>query len=78
VDQCPVESLSRKPPLAGWRLVAASAGCFLLPLVLAVVGAVIGRFSPHAQLAGAICGLVLGTVCCVPLARFFAATKEVA
>ena len=77
-DQCPEEELLHEQTLRGWRLMSVSVGFFLVPLILAVVGAACGRSNPHTQLAGAIAGLTLGTVCFAVLARLIAAKKEVA
>ena len=56
------------PPLTGWRFAATSAGCFLGPVVLAILGSnALGTFSgdhslgiAEGQLLGAIGGLAVG------------------
>ena len=78
-DQCPGgDELLREQPLRGWRLMAVSIGFFVTPLILALIGAACGRSNPHAQLAGAIAGLTLGSVCFAFVARVIVAKKEVA
>ena len=42
-----------------WPLVA-SIGFFLLPIVLAIAGAILGRAGPSWQLLGAVVGLTVG------------------
>ncbi|HUS90617.1 MAG TPA: SoxR reducing system RseC family protein [Phycisphaerae bacterium] len=59
-------------PLEGGRLVAASLGVFMLPLVLAIVGAAVAGGEGTRQLLGALGGLVVGLaggVCVARLAR---------
>ena len=50
---------------------------FLVPLMLAVAGAVCGRARADTQLAGALAGLVLGIAGFAILARVFAKKKDV-
>lgn len=45
---------------SGWRLVAIAVGLFLVPIVLAIVGALFGGESQDAQLVGALAGLAIG------------------
>jgi hypothetical protein len=47
-------------PFRGWHLVLISAGLFLGPVGLAIVGAILGGDRPAAQLLGAVTGLLLG------------------
>ena len=65
-------SVEDKTDLAGWRLTAAAAGVFLVPLLPAVAGAVvIPRLwcHPAAQIAGGAGGLLIGAVAAAAAAR---------
>jgi hypothetical protein len=75
-DQCPAAGELSQRTLQGWRLASVSIGCFLVPLVLAVIGAICVRFSPQAQLVGALAGLALGCVSSVLLTKLVDANKE--
>ena len=57
---CAIEPADAAGGPAGWRLVAAAAGIFLLPLALAVGGAALAGPGGAAQLLGAIVGLAAG------------------
>jgi hypothetical protein len=46
--------------LAGWPLVGSAILIFLVPLVFSVVGAIIPRPHPLAQLFGSVAGLIVG------------------
>ena len=46
----------------GWTLVISAAAAFLLPLVLAMTGAAIGRDNPNNQVAFTFVGLAIGLV----------------
>lgn len=50
------------PDLAGWRLAATSFAVFCVPIALAIIGAALWGGGATGQLAGGICGLVLGAV----------------
>jgi len=68
-DQPLSASESEGQMLAGWQLVLASAGFFLLPIVMAIVGcSLVTVWGPAIQLVGAIAGLGLG-LACVKVAR---------
>ena len=63
--------------LSGWRLAAMAVLAFLLPLALAVVGAVLGGSDEVRQLAGAAIGLAVGVAIAVIGARWIRrAAKE--
>ena len=49
-------------PLHGWRFVLASAGLFLVPVLLAIAGAACFAENRHGQFVGAVIGLGLGLV----------------
>lgn len=58
--------------LTGWRLTAVAAGVFLVPLLLAVAGAIVlPRFwpGPAAQIVGGAGGLLVGVVLAVVAGR---------
>ena len=57
---CAIEPASVPGGLGGWRLVAAAAGIFLLPLALAVGAAALAGPGGAAQLLWAIAGLAVG------------------
>ena len=65
----PAENQAEGPLLAGWRLGLVSAGLFLGPVVLAILGAGILGSSPGRQLAGAIGGLGMGFAVSVGVTR---------
>ena len=69
--QCAVGQPVQGQAIRGSRLVLASIACFLIPLVLALVGTFVCRFSPTAQLLGATTGLVIGMVFWGLVARLF-------
>jgi hypothetical protein len=75
-ERCPDEQVPTDPPLRGRRLMTTAVAFFLAPLVLAVVGALCGGGNADAQLAGALAGLLLGTISSVLWARVFVAKKE--
>lgn len=55
--------------LCGWPLATAAFFVFVLPLVLAILGAVwVGR-NPNTQLLGALAGFVVGVLLAVVVAR---------
>ena len=58
--------------LRGWRLVLASSGLFLLPLLLAAAGAAFAGKSEGAQALGGIIGLGLGLTVAAVLAKVVA------
>ena len=68
-SQCPGDQQSQanepeSPTLVGRQLVIASAGFFLLPIALAIVGSALAtRWNPGIQLVGAIVGMGLGLAC---------------
>lgn len=47
-------------PLRGWSLATAAAGFFLLPLFIAIGGALLGGPGPTGQLLGGLAGLGAG------------------
>ena len=55
--------------LTGWRLVAASMGLFIGPILLALTGAACLASRPGSQLLGAMTGLLLGIGGSVTVAR---------
>ena len=60
VQDCPADGSRDDLPLCGWRLGLFSMGMFLVPGVLAIVGAMCYAESRVAQFLGAIAGLVIG------------------
>lgn len=62
--------------LQGWGLVLPAGGVFLVPLVLAVIGAVIAGSSRIAQIIGALSGLLIGTAGAAIIARLLRHTDE--
>ena len=62
--------------LTGWRLTLSAAAAFLGPLILAIVGAVIGSPSPVGQWVGAGVGLVIGLAAAVVVGRRLAAPRK--
>lgn len=70
-SECPSSKAcdeSSTPALAGRSMVLAAISTFLLPLVLALSGAILGSPDPSAQLGGGVAGLGLGVI----VARFLA------
>jgi hypothetical protein len=67
IQGCPAEGREEAP--SGWRLGLASAGLFLGPGVLAIIGAVCYSGSQIGQFLGAIGGLVIGMTGSVMIAR---------
>ncbi|NKB72454.1 MAG: hypothetical protein GKR89_35710 [Candidatus Latescibacteria bacterium] len=63
---CPVKEVCQTGeeaavlPMQGGVFGRAAVLCFLLPLVLALLGAALGRGEPVGQLLGGLIGLVLG------------------
>jgi hypothetical protein len=57
-------------------LAAASFVCFLLPLSLAIAGAVCLGASPHAEAAGAVFGMVAGILVSRSILRLLDGAKE--
>jgi hypothetical protein len=55
--------------LSGPRFALAASGCFLLPLLFALFGALRYRSNAAAQLGGAVAGLALGMLCWWGLSR---------
>ena len=76
--QCTVGQLSPGQTIQGTRLVLASVACFLVPLILALVGTALCRFSPTAQLLGATAGLTIGMVGWGLVGRLFEIPEEAA
>ncbi len=60
VSPCPGEATPADGPYSGWRLAALSAGIFLAPVLLAILGTVLAGPKPERQLIGALAGLALG------------------
>ncbi len=54
------QAAGEAPLLEGWPLAGAAAGVFLMPLLMAMAGAVIVGDSAVGQLAGGAAGLALG------------------
>ena len=54
---------------SGWRLVLASVGLFLGPVVLAIAGVLLAGAEAEARTAGAVGGLVLGMAISVVIGR---------
>jgi len=57
------------PEVAGWRLVAMTAGVFLVPPAAAMVGALVVGGSETGQFIGAMAGLALGVAVAAGTAR---------
>ncbi len=68
-DSPPTPDAADEPGLAGWRLVSTSIGMFLVPIALAIIGAICGGGNPGSQLLGALVGLTIGIVAAVGIAR---------
>jgi len=60
ISDCRVDVVPEGSPLAGWRLVAASIGLFLGPILLALAGTICFSSGPELQLLGAAAGLIVG------------------
>ncbi len=80
-DKCELagalESAAARQGIAGWRMVMASTLVFLLPLVLAMAGAVLMRQAGETrQLIGAAAGLAAGVAVAVPLMRLIRPKHE--
>ncbi len=56
-------------PLIGWGMVGSSIMFFVLPLIFALVGAVILRSGPGLEVIGGVAGLVVGMTTACLLAR---------
>lgn len=67
-DESPHAEAS-KPALGGFRGVLIPIGLFLFPVVLAVVGAVLGRKTASGELLGGLLGLATGMAASVFVAR---------
>jgi hypothetical protein len=63
-------------PFRGWHLVLISAGLFLGPVGLAIVGAILGGDRPAAQLLGAVTGLLLGMAAGILTAKLLGSNDE--
>ncbi|MGD9874285.1 MAG: hypothetical protein AB7T27_08430 [Kiritimatiellia bacterium] len=61
-EHCHLMPLDMKGALSGGRLVLASAGVFLFPLILAIGAGIMFRENPDRQALGAIAGLVIGAL----------------
>ncbi|MBN2474432.1 MAG: hypothetical protein JXB62_07475 [Pirellulales bacterium] len=59
---CAVHDEAAAVPPSGWRLGLVFTGLFLVPVVLAIAGAVAMRDSAAGQLVGGLAGLGLGLV----------------
>ena len=84
-SQCSADSAiptaDREGIFTGWRLAAAALWVFVLPLVLAVVGAVVARScwpGPGRMLLAAITGLAAGGAISWPAAKLIVAKPAVA
>ena len=76
---CPTEESLDGAPLAGWPLAAASAGLFLGPIILAIVGSLCAGGGQASRLVGALLGLALGMAVAVGVHRWLHAKgKETA
>lgn len=62
--------------LSGWRMTVATCSCFLLPLVLAALGAWLLGSSGAGQALGAVAGLVLGGLLGALVMRTFLPSEE--
>jgi len=56
--------------LCGWRLSVAALVVFLVPLILAIVGAMVAGSSQTARLIGAAAGLAVGITAAILAGRF--------
>ncbi len=63
-------------PFRGWQLVLISAGLFLGPVGLAIVGALLGGDRPAVQLFGAVTGLLLGMGAAILTAKLLGSNDE--
>ena len=57
-------------PVRGSRLALASLGLFLVPVLLAMIGAILNASDPNGQLLGAATGLLVGMLNAIVMARF--------
>jgi len=72
---CPHCAMSDVPTaenMTGWRLTLWSAGVFLLPLMLAFVGAIVFRGDALVQAGGVLAGLLIGFVVSAVIAKIIA------
>ena len=70
-SRCPLGEDERPTGgLQGWRLVVRAGGAFLVPLVAALVGAVIAGEGGTNQVIGALSGLAIGIGTVLAISRF--------
>ena len=69
---CPISSEgdNATPPLSGHSVVGSAVGLFLVPLLLALAGAVLAGSDMGAQVVGALAGLGLGLLGSILFARW--------
>jgi len=67
---CSGNQVQGEHTLEGWRLICAAIAVFVLPWVLAVLGAVCGGFLAVGQWVGAVVGLTAGMLAVWSAARF--------
>jgi hypothetical protein len=62
--------------LVGWRLALAAAGAFLLPLILGILGSILGGPGQNAKFLGALIGIVVGVLIAAAAARRFSGRSD--
>lgn len=63
-------------PLQGWRLALGASAVFWVPLLLAIVGAVVGNAHQVYQLTGAAAGFAVGTTVSKAIMKLVYPTDE--
>ncbi len=76
-DQTDDPALCDEGPYRGWAMAGVSAAYFLLPIALAMVGAVAGRQRPLLQVLAGAGGLALGMAIAALAGRIFTRLSEV-
>lgn len=59
-SNCSVWSVADQGHMGGWRLVLNSMAVFVLPVILAIVGAALAGTTPEAEFLGVLVGLAVG------------------
>ena len=78
-DQCPAKTDlagTGRNAVAGWRMVVASSLVFLLPLILAIVGAALAGSDEKRQLVGALLGFLVGVLWAMLLVKVLRIWKK--
>ena len=70
-ERCPAGSEEERtePRMSGWRFALSAFVVFLIPLALAITGAVLWRDNQTAQLAGALAGFAVGVLAAKGITR---------